>query len=64
MKQHRFVAFILILILTTTIYTTVAIEPAEGMKKGSHHSSYSKSKISESMSKYHETGKTKKQRSR
>ena len=61
-KSRLIIAGILILILTTAVYTHVGIQEADAMKKGSHHKESSKKKISESLKKYHATGKTKKQR--
>jgi len=62
MNKSTIVAIMLMLALVTMLYATVGVESAEAMKKGSHHSEASKKKISESLKKYHATGKTKKQR--
>ena len=56
------IACILIVLLAASIYSHVGIQEADAMKKGSHHSEASKKKISDSLKKYHATGKTKKQR--
>ena len=61
-KSKLLVAIFLVILLTASIYSHMDVENAYAMKKGSHHSEASKKKISESLKKYHATGKTKKQR--
>ncbi|MBI3640303.1 MAG: hypothetical protein HY223_08325 [Thaumarchaeota archaeon] len=62
MNYTRLVAITIVILLAASVYATVGIEEAQAMKKGSHHTAASKHKISESLKKYHATGKTKKQR--
>ena len=56
------VGLILAVLLASSLFATVAVEYAEAMKKGSHHTAATKEKISKSLKKYYQTGKTKKQR--
>ena len=61
-KSKLLIACILVVLLAASVYSHIGIENVYAMKKGSHHSEASKKKISESLKKYHATGKTKKQR--
>ena len=60
-KSKLLIAGILVLLLVASVYSHLGTD-VFAMKKGSHHSEASKKKISESLKKYHATGKTKKQR--
>jgi hypothetical protein len=62
MNKFALVGAVLMILLASSLYVTVALESAEAMTKGSHHTKASKEKISKSLKKYHATGKTKKQR--
>ena len=61
-QSKLLIVTILVVLLIASVYAHVGLENAYAMKKGSHHSEASKKKISESLKKYHATGKTKKQR--
>jgi len=61
-KSTLVFGILLVVILATSLYAEVGIQEADAMKKGSKHKESSKKKISESLKKYHATGKTKKQR--